>query len=244
MPLATKNNAIIVKDGLLAENCGCCGGWYCYRDSCACWRAFVQTLTAANAGGLVPMDSIAYRPWTYSYNYTFPITDGTVVVQSSDTDPDTLLPASYSHRFEYNGIAPCSALFIGYPLVTQNVFPFPRRSIEVRAVTGAFLELRATFGVLNRGYTNWDAITAFSFGGYSYSGQPFALASADADTFGKVYTASYATSIGYAGPNIVADEDFKGTISVSGRLQNDAGTPVSGTQWSLSFAFHPLIYGF
>jgi hypothetical protein len=32
MPLATKNNAIIVKDGKLAENCNCCGGggeWYC-----------------------------------------------------------------------------------------------------------------------------------------------------------------------------------------------------------------------
>lgn len=32
MPLATKNNAIIVKDGNLAENCGCCGGWYCCAD--------------------------------------------------------------------------------------------------------------------------------------------------------------------------------------------------------------------
>jgi len=30
MPLATKNNAIIVKDGKIAEDCGCCGGWYCY----------------------------------------------------------------------------------------------------------------------------------------------------------------------------------------------------------------------
>jgi hypothetical protein len=29
MPLATKNGSLIVKDGLLAENCGCCGGWYC-----------------------------------------------------------------------------------------------------------------------------------------------------------------------------------------------------------------------
>jgi hypothetical protein len=29
MPLATKNNSLIVKDGKLAENCGCCGGWYC-----------------------------------------------------------------------------------------------------------------------------------------------------------------------------------------------------------------------
>jgi len=32
MTLAIKNNAIIVKDGKLAENCGCCGGWYCCAD--------------------------------------------------------------------------------------------------------------------------------------------------------------------------------------------------------------------
>lgn len=34
MPLATKNNALIVKDGKVAENCNCCGGWYCLP--CAC----------------------------------------------------------------------------------------------------------------------------------------------------------------------------------------------------------------
>jgi hypothetical protein len=33
MPLATKNNALIVKDGKLAENCNCCGGWYCCADT-------------------------------------------------------------------------------------------------------------------------------------------------------------------------------------------------------------------
>jgi len=32
MTLAIKNNAIIVKDGKLAENCGCCGGWVCCRE--------------------------------------------------------------------------------------------------------------------------------------------------------------------------------------------------------------------
>jgi hypothetical protein len=36
MTLATKNNAIIVKDGKLAENCGCCGGWYCYSPPLYC----------------------------------------------------------------------------------------------------------------------------------------------------------------------------------------------------------------
>lgn len=40
MPLATKNNAIIVKDGRLAENCGCCKSeWYCYNQRVASVRA-------------------------------------------------------------------------------------------------------------------------------------------------------------------------------------------------------------
>ena len=33
MTLATKNNAIIVKDGKLAESCGCCEGWYCCQEN-------------------------------------------------------------------------------------------------------------------------------------------------------------------------------------------------------------------
>jgi hypothetical protein len=32
MTLATKNGSLIVKDGQIAENCGCCGGWYCCRE--------------------------------------------------------------------------------------------------------------------------------------------------------------------------------------------------------------------
>jgi len=35
MPLAVKNNAIIVKDGRLAENCGCCGGACCDGTTCS-----------------------------------------------------------------------------------------------------------------------------------------------------------------------------------------------------------------
>ncbi|NDC56586.1 MAG: hypothetical protein EBZ69_07235 [Alphaproteobacteria bacterium] len=36
MTIATKNGAIIVKDGKLAENCGCCGEWYCDQQYGAC----------------------------------------------------------------------------------------------------------------------------------------------------------------------------------------------------------------
>jgi hypothetical protein len=35
-PIATKNNAIILKDGKLAENCGCCEEWYCDQQYGAC----------------------------------------------------------------------------------------------------------------------------------------------------------------------------------------------------------------
>lgn len=49
MPLATKSNAIIIKDGKVAESCGCCG-FYCYLDSggCPCnyAKAMPQTLSA------------------------------------------------------------------------------------------------------------------------------------------------------------------------------------------------------
>jgi len=32
MTLATKNGSLIVQDGKIAENCGCCGGWVCCRE--------------------------------------------------------------------------------------------------------------------------------------------------------------------------------------------------------------------
>jgi hypothetical protein len=49
MPLATKNGSLVVKDGLLAENCGCCGGWYCYCPSPPCDFYDVLNLTDADA---------------------------------------------------------------------------------------------------------------------------------------------------------------------------------------------------
>jgi hypothetical protein len=41
MTIATQSGGLIVKDGKLAENCGCCGGWHCYPDTnpCPCFYA-------------------------------------------------------------------------------------------------------------------------------------------------------------------------------------------------------------
>ena len=54
MPLATKNGAIIVKDGLLAESCGCCGGWYCCMDS-RCVSDAIKSVSA----------TISASDWSY-----------------------------------------------------------------------------------------------------------------------------------------------------------------------------------
>ena len=50
MPIATKNNAIIVKDGKLAENCGCCGGWYCCA-SLSCVPLDVSSVSVSITAG-------------------------------------------------------------------------------------------------------------------------------------------------------------------------------------------------
>jgi len=34
--IATRDGAVIFKDGAAAENCDCCGGWYCYDSVCDC----------------------------------------------------------------------------------------------------------------------------------------------------------------------------------------------------------------
>jgi hypothetical protein len=49
MNIATQGGKIIVKDGKLAEDCDCCGGWYCYCPSPPCDFYDVLNLTDADA---------------------------------------------------------------------------------------------------------------------------------------------------------------------------------------------------
>jgi len=51
MPIGVKGGSLIVKDGRLADGCGCCG-WYCYRETdCPCnySKALPPTLNASLA---------------------------------------------------------------------------------------------------------------------------------------------------------------------------------------------------
>lgn len=49
MAIATKNNALIVKDGKLADGCECCDGWYCCEVQ-ECVAASFSSVTVSVAG--------------------------------------------------------------------------------------------------------------------------------------------------------------------------------------------------
>lgn len=59
MPIATKNGSLIVKDGKLAESCGCCGGWYCCTTS-QCVSDSIRSVTA----------SVSASDWSYQLTLT------------------------------------------------------------------------------------------------------------------------------------------------------------------------------
>jgi len=64
MPLATKSGSLIVKDGNIAENCGCCGGWYCHVGQCV--NAFSGGTTYKLNGSTVPFVGDVYG-WSESH---------------------------------------------------------------------------------------------------------------------------------------------------------------------------------
>jgi hypothetical protein len=72
MTIATKNGAIIVKDGKLAENCECCGGWYCCEfEACAIANAIKVTFDSPCGGDLVGT-SKQLEPWNNLYDTFLP----------------------------------------------------------------------------------------------------------------------------------------------------------------------------
>jgi len=66
MTIATKNGAIIVKDGKLAENCGCCGDWYCCPSN-LCPQDAIASVTVT----LATVDYLEWAKQGYSGNTWF-----------------------------------------------------------------------------------------------------------------------------------------------------------------------------
>lgn len=67
MTLATKNGSLILKDGSIAENCGCCGGWYCYNQ-CA---DFSCPGSASVSVSISASDTLTNIIWRYAPQLNF-----------------------------------------------------------------------------------------------------------------------------------------------------------------------------
>lgn len=67
MTLATKNGAIIVTDGKLAEDCACCGGWYCYQDSQFSDPQYAMALIKTASVTISAQDYIKWSSHTFYY---------------------------------------------------------------------------------------------------------------------------------------------------------------------------------
>jgi hypothetical protein len=89
MPLATKNNAIIVKGGKLAEDCACCGGWYCHIGFCA--NAFVGS-TAYKVNGQVVQFANSTYIWSESTSHQ---TLGTVSISGFAQRVELVSPCQF-----------------------------------------------------------------------------------------------------------------------------------------------------
>ena len=245
MTLRTQGGKILTQGGKLS--CDCCGGdWYCYSNPCDCWTGFASTLTAASdPAQLVPTDSLASAPWKFA---RIPEPDGSVSVDSkTETMADGV---TKWHSVGYMGGGNCRANFNGYPLLRFQQ-PYLQRGLAIELRPRQYIEIAANMLTLAGPYSAtgryeyWDSITALSFGGYTYSGPPFPLAdsSGASDVQRRIYSATYAASIGFTGPQVVPDASFAGAISISGAIQNDAGKVYAGSAWDFSLAFHPMIYG-
>jgi hypothetical protein len=110
MPLASKNNAIIVKDGKLAENCGCCGGWYCYLEDCPCSYAgklpsSLNAEVAFNLTGNMYNATILGSLGTYSQSASFRITPAQAAAVNGSYKLDSqagVLQSNSACRYTFN----------------------------------------------------------------------------------------------------------------------------------------------
>jgi hypothetical protein len=117
MTLATKNGSLIVKDGKIAENCGCCGdGWYC----CAEKACVLNGATSAT----ITIQAQDYLRWS---NYKISVSDtryesysflGSEIAGTYSLTANTSSPKSWGKNFSYlslpnGGLWPGPSVYFG-----------------------------------------------------------------------------------------------------------------------------------
>ena len=105
--LATKNGSLIVKDGKIAQDCGCCGGWYCYNHQCQCVTSGASSITTVDIN-ITGQDWLLHNSYTAggqqyygSYLVQFSRLNGTISL--SKTSPSSVWKYSAQGRLTNAG---------------------------------------------------------------------------------------------------------------------------------------------
>lgn len=244
MNIATQGGKIILKDGQLAEDCACCGGWYCCTlEACAIASAVTVTVDTACGGDLVGT-SKQFTPW------------GT---------GDTLYggatgPGYYRYR---QTIVPVSAFKGTHQLTRQPEDPLnPSLAVFSKNVTdaaGGTISMRVEIGVSSRGggaivlfitFPNhgWAKNTLDDSLGFKTTSQmPNATVCAEAEhsptpsrgDWECYYLDTYGTSAGWAFGCQLAGSQFSSAEEIRSRQTSLFSSGSSGlvfqTAWSCSF---------
>ena len=161
MPLATKNNAIIIKDGKLAEDCGCCGGWYC------CPPVMKATVTF----NLSDVETVA------STGGVFPGGSGYSLVRINASAMSSLSGTVYQLNSTNPGQG-CNTYYFGSDTVDTSENPWLKgmtintesASVGIIAVLPKrYTELSKTYSAFNCGSLSRQYETGWTYGNYGFA---------------------------------------------------------------------------
>ncbi len=136
MTLATKNNAIIVKDGKLAADCGCCGDWYCDGGNSPC--ACLSTQSASDSVAVLQRTSVVlsisssnfliHKSWQYNGNTWY----GSLSMQAAFLNGTHTFSAASNATIKTYGLPSLATLDGGKLLPVDHTCPI----LVADAVTG------------------------------------------------------------------------------------------------------------
>jgi hypothetical protein len=216
MPLATKNGSLIVKDGQLAENCGCCGGWYCCAST-QCLSNPTSLTATITATDWYSQCTLHHSPFSASTEYkSSGLFLGAMLASTVSLAKSPSAPVGYSSQWTYSyvtGLAGCS---LAVPMTVRLAGSANALSVYVD-IRPLYLFYVSPSETKTQGEINCQ-LPAYSGGRssglivkrsiYGFTGGVGACPSVDSFLYSKSWSASDPGDAGYTTPDGVLASTF------------------------------------
>lgn len=119
MTIATKNGLPIVKDGVIASNCGCCEGWHCFSQTCLSRIAAVRARISQSPP--VQDDEVAQgNPWFAGVQFRDSLQNGFAVFAATEAEART----EFARMFNSFSLSPIPFPYFRYSSYRTRTTPF------------------------------------------------------------------------------------------------------------------------